>query len=109
MKVTVTKRHINAARLSDGKRTPIELSIMEMDCFEEVSLLPKGTNGYSLSLDGLNVSLPKIVQKSLRKYIEKLEMDPISFELPVDNGLMMSKDDLLFEPYEDSFDYGYGY
>ncbi|MEZ4776739.1 MAG: hypothetical protein R3D00_26420 [Bacteroidia bacterium] len=109
MKVTVTKRHINAARLSNGQRTPVELAVMEMDCFEEISLHPQGANGYGLSVDGMNVKLPKIVQKGIRKYIDKLEMDPMSFEMPLDNGLIMTKEDMLFEPFEDSFDYGYGF
>ncbi|MEZ4829748.1 MAG: hypothetical protein R3C61_26210 [Bacteroidia bacterium] len=109
MKISVTKRHINAARLSNGTRTPVELAVMEMDCFEEVTLLPKGANGFMLAIDGQHIQLPKIVQKGTRKYLANQEMEPMSFELPMENALMMSREDMLFEPYEDSFDYGYGF
>lgn len=109
MKVTVTKRHINAAKLSEGKRTPVELAIMEMDCFEEIGLKPEGANGFILEIDGMFVSLPRKVQNGIRKFNSTYEMNPISFDLPLENDLMFTSDDMLFEPFEDSFDYGYGF
>ena len=107
MKISVTKRHIDAGKLSNGI-SPIELAIMDLDCFEDVQLRADDATGYLLEIDGLHVTLARHVQKALISFFEKQEMNPISFDLPVDNGQGFSDDDFLLEALnDDEEDFGF--
>lgn len=102
MKISVTKKHIDAGRLSNG-RTPIELAVMDLDCFEEVELKADDITGYLLEIDGLNINLSKQVQKALSSFFERQEMKPISFDLPIGSETNFSEDD-LFMTVKNDFD-----
>jgi len=105
MNILVSKQHIQAARLSNGQRTPIELAIMDMDCFEEVNLKILDTDLFSLELDGNAVPLTQNARTNLKKYLAGEEIKSFSFELPVDDPMMTGGDDLLFESFDDPFGY----
>ncbi|MEO1384234.1 MAG: hypothetical protein AAFV78_13470, partial [Bacteroidota bacterium] len=64
MKISITKKNIKNASQSDGLRTPVEVSIQELDCFEEIGLKQTEEGSYFLLLDGEKVVLPSIVQDS---------------------------------------------
>ena len=95
MLIQVTKRHIRAAQQSEGRRTPVELAIIEQDCFEEVRLMGHESRRWRVDLDGTHLSLPREVKKALDQYQDTFEMRPLKFDLPVeemisdDNDLMV--------------------
>lgn len=107
MKIAITQRHIHAAQLSRGRRTPLEVAIMEMDCFEEVSLTGAPGQRYGLSLDGMAISLPRRVQRLLDQYAEAGEMSPFSFDLAVDNSHFVEHEDYLLDSLDLGFEFGY--
>ncbi|TAE61034.1 MAG: hypothetical protein EAZ89_00970 [Bacteroidetes bacterium] len=109
MKINITKRHIKAAQLSSGKRTPVELAVMDLECFEDVRLKQLSASGYALVLDGEAVKLPRNVQKLTATFIETQEMTPFVFELKLKHDVLSGNDVYMYNPYEDSADLGLGY
>lgn len=95
MNIHVTKRHIRAAQQSEGRRTPIELAIMEQDCFEEVHLLGHESRRWRVDLDGTHLALPRAVKKALDRYQDSLEMKPFTFDLPVEALASLEADVML--------------
>ncbi|RMG56213.1 MAG: hypothetical protein D6722_26825 [Bacteroidetes bacterium] len=107
MKIAVTNRHIRAAKLSKGHRTPLEVAIMEMDCFEDVSLRGGAKRGFILELDGMRVDLPKRIQNLLEGYALTTEMKPFSFDLAVDNSHFVETEDYLLDSLDMGFEFGF--
>lgn len=87
MRINITPRHISAAANSNGRRTPVELAVMDLDCFEEISLMADG-NRFYLTLDGDRVKLPGKVGKALQQFQASQAMSPMSFNLPVESQTM---------------------
>ncbi|MEL6670915.1 MAG: hypothetical protein AAFR61_01950 [Bacteroidota bacterium] len=102
MKVTVTKRHIQAAKLSN-LRTPVEIAVMELDCFEEVSLSRKEDGSYLLHIDGERIALPKKINQELDQFAETQHMKAVNFDLPVEEDVIVGEDELFLESFDDSF------
>ena len=102
MKVIITNQHIKAAKLSEGRLTPIEVALNDMDCFQEISLKAKEETGvFILELDGMKTQLPKKAEKNLQTYLEQGEMKAFSFDLPMENE-MYGGEELTMESFEDS-------
>lgn len=102
MKVIITNQHIKAAKLSEGRLTPIEVALIDMDCFQEISITEKEETGeFILELDGMKTPLPKKAQKNLGTFLEQGEMKAFNFDLPVENE-MFGSEDLMMESFEDS-------
>lgn len=108
MKVSVTKRHISSAKRSEGRLTPIEVAVIDLDCFEEINLLATSPSGYSLEVDGNRVKLPRSVQTALESWETQADMKPVSFELPIDDPFLTSED-LLLDQFDDGLDFGLGF
>lgn len=108
MKVNVTARHIKAGRLSHGHRTPIELAVEELDCFEEVWLKAAGDR-VSLMADGSEIRLPRKVQEAVRSFRETGTMNPMTFELKLDRSVLLGGDGFLSNPWDELQDFGYGF
>ncbi len=109
MKVKVSLRNIAAAVQSEGKRSPIEIAVMELDCFEEVRLSRPTANRFRLEVDGQNVKLNNKVQKALLKFHETQEMDPISFDLPLGDDMLLGGGELFVETMDDFYGFGMNY
>ena len=107
MKVTITNNHIRAAKLSKGKISPVEVALIDLDCFEEINLYQNENGNFNLKIDGDPVKLPRTIQNSLRKFAETGEMNTTSFDLPVGDNDFFSEEDLLFEPIDDGFSLGF--
>ncbi|MDX1907060.1 MAG: hypothetical protein SF053_08505 [Bacteroidia bacterium] len=109
MKITVTPSHIRSARLTEGKRTPVELAVMDLECFEDVALRPLKTVGYYLELDGEKVKLPRKVQGLIQTWQETGEMEPFAFDLKPGKDVSMSPADglFLYNPYDEGYSYGW--
>ena len=107
MKVTITSSHIKAAKLSKGKITPVEVALIDLDCFEEIYLSQNENGKYNLLIDGESVKLPRSIQQALKKFDEIGEMNSTSFDLPVENNDFFSEEDSLFEPIDDGFSFGF--
>lgn len=105
MKVTVTRRHIRAAQTSKLQRNPVEIALLEMECFEEVSLTPLA-NGFALKLDGEQVKLPRKVQQAIRTFQESGEMAPLGFDIKLNHEMPVGLDGFFSNPYEDDLGYG---
>lgn len=102
MKVIITNQHIKAAKLSDGRLSPIEAALNDMDCFQEIFLKAKGEMGtFELEVDGMKIQLPTKAQKNLQKFLDTGEMKAFSFDLPMENE-MFEGDELTMESFEDS-------
>jgi len=102
MKVIITNQHIKAAKSSEGRITPIEIALEDMDCFQEISLTAKGdTHEFILELDGMKLQLPKKAQKNLHTFIDEGKMKAFSFDIAMENE-QYSEEDLLMESFEDS-------
>ncbi|MEO0470693.1 MAG: hypothetical protein AAF206_13790 [Bacteroidota bacterium] len=101
MKVNITKRHIKAARLSQGRLTPVELAVNELDCFEEIAI----TENLQLDLDGMRIALPNRIRKALNQFEESGEMSPLSFDLSLDDSLFQPSSDSLFEMMDDGYNF----
>lgn len=109
MKVNVTRRNILAALESQGKRNPIEFAVMELDCFEEIRLTRPTATRFRLEVDGQNVKLNNRVQKSLLKFQETQEMEPISFDLPLGEEMLLGGGELFVETMDDFYGFGMTY
>ena len=109
MNIKVTARHITAALSSEGKRTPLELAIMELDCFEEIHLQRPTENRFNLILDGNPQKLPAKVQKALLQFYEEGKMEAMSFDLPLEEELMLGGGEMLFESMDDLYGFGLNY
>ncbi len=107
MKVTISKRDIVSAARSNGKWSPVEIALMDMDCFEEVRLSRPEPFQFRLDIDGNNVSLPKSVQKGLISFYEHGEMRPMSFDLVVEEDFLMGSG--VFEEMDDFYGFGMNY
>ncbi|MDW3651504.1 MAG: hypothetical protein R8P61_30775 [Bacteroidia bacterium] len=102
MKVIITKQHIKAAKLSEGRITPIEVALNDMDCFQEISLKEQEETGnFLLELDGMKMDLPKKASTQLRNFMETGEMKAFNFDLPMEEEIFVGED-LLMESFEDS-------
>jgi len=101
MKITITKRHIKAALDSNGKRTPVELAVMDEDCFEDVRLLGRETQRFMLDLDGNRIQLPAKVKKSLNAFFAEEKMKPFSFELPVEMEFGIDDGEFSLDVFQD--------
>ncbi|WNJ16882.1 hypothetical protein [Pontibacter sp. G13] len=101
MKISVSKRHVNSARLSNGKRTPVELAIMEMDVFEDILLLASETGDISLKIDGMQIDLPKDVLSAIKTFQDTQNMRPMSFELPVDTDMFMGGEEVMLDAFDE--------
>ncbi|MEM7371514.1 MAG: hypothetical protein AAF587_23070 [Bacteroidota bacterium] len=108
MKVSVTKRHITSAKRSEGRLTPIEVAVMDLDCFAEINLLASSPSGYSLEVDGSRVKLPRSVQTALEVWEIQGDMKPVSFDLPIEDPFL-SSEDLLLDNFDEGLDLGYGF
>jgi hypothetical protein len=109
MKINVSKRHIVSALGTNGKRSPIELAVMDLDCFEEIRLRHKDGYQYQLELVGETVVLPKKAQKALTNFFERGSMHAFSFELPLQSQMPFAEETLLFEAADDYFGFGMSY
>ena len=109
MKINVSKKHIKLALGTKGKRSPIEIAIMDMDCFEEVHLRQVNGYQYQVELDGEVILLPKKAQKALTNYYEKGTMEAISFDLPLYEQMHFVEEEMLFEATEDYFGFSMNY
>lgn len=98
MLIQVTKRHIRAAQQSKGRRTPVELAILEQDCFEEVHLQGHESRRWRVDLDGNHIALPREVKKALDQYLETQEMKSMNFDLPVEE-LAFDESDLMVDVF----------
>ncbi|GAB4419190.1 MAG: hypothetical protein OHK0039_31360 [Bacteroidia bacterium] len=107
MKISISQRNITAAKLSKGKRTPVELAVMETDCFEEVRLRIDDTGKFRLDVDGARVKLPALVQRRLRQYHTTHEMQPFTFDLLVEGQDMFGDEELYLDAFDTGFEYGY--
>lgn len=102
MKVIITNQHIKAAKLSEGRLTPIEVALNDMDCFQEISIKTQEESmDFLLELDGMKIHMPKKAQKNLQKYVNEGEMKAFSFDLPMENEIF-DGDELMMESFEDS-------
>ncbi|MEM6801549.1 MAG: hypothetical protein AAF696_09095 [Bacteroidota bacterium] len=102
MKVIITKQHIKAAKLSEGRLTPIEVALNDMDCFQEINMKTEEETGKTtLELDGMKMDLPKKAQQALNTYMEEGEMKPFNFDLEMGDEIFVGED-LLMESFEDS-------
>ena len=109
MKINVTNSHITSAIRSEGKRTPVEIAILDLDCFEEIHLQRPTENRFSLTVDGNAVKLPAKVQKGLLQFYEEGEMEAMSFDLPLDEALLLGGGEVLFESMDDLYGFGMNY
>ncbi|MEM6347468.1 MAG: hypothetical protein AAF927_26495 [Bacteroidota bacterium] len=109
MKVNVSRRNIAVAIESQGKRSPIEIAIIELDCFEEVRLSRPTTNRFRLEVDGQNVKLNKKVQSALLKFHETQEMEPLSFDLPLGEEMLLGGGEFFVETMDDFYGFGMNY
>lgn len=100
MQISVTKRHIRAAQENIGHRTPVELAIIEQDCFEEVRLLGHESRRWRIDLDGTHLALPREVKRVLNQYQETAEMKPFTFDLPVEETAF-DPDGLLIDVFDE--------
>ena len=85
MRINITPRHINSATHSGGRLTPVEIAVMDLDCFEDVVLVNSANNRYHFLLDGEKVKLPAKVAKATQRFAETHTMHPMSFNLSVEN------------------------
>lgn len=114
MRITVTKKHIKAAQLSQNNLSPVEIAVMELDCFEEIRLIQMENDQYLLDLDGTQVVMPQSVNRALWRFETEGIMRTLDIDLPMEEEVMdfLDQDLLLGEGLEDSMDlgsYGYGY
>ncbi|MEL6594183.1 MAG: hypothetical protein AAFQ68_29035, partial [Bacteroidota bacterium] len=97
MKVTVTLRNIAVAKESQGKRSPVEIAVMELDCFEEVRLSRPSSNRFRLEVDGQQIKLNNKVQKALLNFYEEGDMKPLSFDMPLEEEALLGGGELFME------------
>lgn len=110
MKISITKKNIKNASQSDGLRTPVEVSIQELDCFAEIELKQTEEGSYFLLLDGEKVVLPSIVQEELRNWYDHQKMNPVQFDISLHTpSTFMADDGLMMDVFDDSFDTDYGF
>ncbi|MEO0585879.1 MAG: hypothetical protein AAF135_26955 [Bacteroidota bacterium] len=110
MKISITKKNIKNASQSDGLRTPVEVSMQELDCFEEIELRKVEEGDYYLLLDGEKVVLPSIVQEELHNWFAHQKMNPVQFDISLHApSTFMADDGLMMDVFDDSFDTDYGF
>ena len=112
MHISVTKKHIKATQLSQNNLTPVEIAVMELDCFEDVRLLTLEGQQYMLDLDGMQVVMTNAVYSALAQFEEDGSMRPLEFDLPVGDSTEFVEDDFMMESFEEPLDlggYGFGY
>lgn len=109
MKIKVSHNNIAVALASQGKRSPVEIAVMELDCFEEVRLSRPTANRFRLEVDGQDVKLNSRVQKALLKFHETQEMDPLSFDLSLGEEMLLGGGELFVETMDDFYGFGMSY
>ncbi|MFK7922784.1 MAG: hypothetical protein AB8H47_12545 [Bacteroidia bacterium] len=109
MKVKISRRNIITALESQGKRSPVEIAVMELDCFEEVRLSRPSANRFRLEVDGQNVKLDNKVQKALVRFYDTEEMEPINFDLPLEEEMLLGGGELFVETMDDFYGFGLNY
>ncbi|MEM7659511.1 MAG: hypothetical protein AAF399_25575 [Bacteroidota bacterium] len=110
MNVSITKRHIKSAQLDQGRLSPLEIALVELDVFEQITIIPTGESVYHLDLDGTLVPLPARVSKAMTRWETEANMKPLSFELAIESDMMgLGEEDFLVENFEDGLDFGFSY
>ena len=82
---------------------------MDLDCFEEIRLNRPTENRFNLVIDGNPVKLPAKMQKELLKFYDEGDMTAMSFDLPLDDGLLLGGGEMLFESMDDLYGFGMNY
>lgn len=109
MKVKISHRNIITASESQGQYSPLEIAVMELDCFEEVRLNRPSANRFRLEVDGQNVKLESKVQKALVRFYDTQEMSPLSFDLPLEEEMLLGEGEFFVETMDDFYGFGMNY
>ncbi|MEL6134564.1 MAG: hypothetical protein AAFR59_14485 [Bacteroidota bacterium] len=110
MIISITKKNIKAASQSDGLRTPIEVAIQELDCFEEIELRHREEGGYMLLLDGESIVLPSVATEALKNWFIHQRMSPTQFDIQLHTpDSYMADDGLMMDVLDDTLDADYGF
>ncbi len=101
MKITITKHHVLTAQESEGQYNPVELAILNQDCFEEVRFSEDFRN---INLDGEVMVLPRRVQSALQSFAELGTMRPLSFDLEIEEPVMLVDEHFFMDEVEEVYD-----
>lgn len=104
MKVQITDKHIKSCR-PEGRYNPVDIALIDTDCFEEIRVRPFGEQRYVADVDGIAVPLPTRICRALVDFESGRGMKAQMFEFPIEREMSKMEDDLFLETME-SFDYG---
>lgn len=104
MKVKITEKHIQSCR-PEGRYTPVDIALIDTDCFEEIKVRLIAEQRYVADVDGIAVPLPTKICRAIVDFESGRGMKPQQFEFPIEREMSKMEDDLFLETME-SFDFG---
>lgn len=102
MKVHITEKHIKSCR-PEGRYTPVDIALIDTDCFEEINVKPRGEQRFVAEVDGVTVPLPTRLCRALVDFAAGRGMKPHTFEFPIEREMAKIEESYLLEPV-DGFD-----
>ena len=104
MKVQITDKHVKSCR-PEGRYTPVEIALIDTDCFEEIAVRPFGEQRFVAEVDGVVVPLPTRICRAMVDFQSGRGMKAQSFEFPIEREMSKMEDELFLETIE-PFDFG---
>lgn len=104
MKIQITDKHIKSCR-PEGKYNPVEIALIDTDCFEDIRVRSFGEQRFVADVDGLVVPIPTRICRALVEFQSGRGMKPQSFEFPIEREMSKLEDSIFMETVE-TFDFG---
>ncbi|MDP5168968.1 MAG: hypothetical protein NWR72_01890 [Bacteroidia bacterium] len=99
MKVQITDKHIKSCK-PEGRYTPVDIALIDTDCFEEIRIRPHGEQRFVADVDGVVVPIPTRICRAIVDFQAGRGMKPQAFEFPIEREMSKMEDSLFLEAME---------